>query len=141
MKFIFLYFLIFNISFSKTYTNIGINTFHIHDIQNKASLNNNNNLIGFEINNKNFSINFTYFKNSFNKDCYGIGIGKYNKNLLRGLILINGYTKDKLPDLFYIKNNFSVLPMFSYSYKINDICSLNFNILGFAINTSLKFKN
>jgi len=75
---VFIYLLIFNITLSSTYTSIGINTFHIHDIKNKANLNNNNNLINYEINDKNIFINYIYFKNSLKKDCYGVG-GRHKK--------------------------------------------------------------
>ena len=61
--------------------------------------------------------------------------------LVLSIFTLNGYTQDKMVDFLYIKNNFSIFPIITYNYKINKKYSIDFNIMGFAINTSLKFKN
>ena len=123
---------------------IGMHTVHINDIDNEASLNNDNRLLSLELQYKETMINASTFENSFFRDSWAVGLrrnfGDKDIKMVSGLMLVKGYTKDEVFDIFYWKDDMSFLPVFGYNVKVSDNMSFDITLLGAALNTAVKFK-
>ena len=123
---------------------IGMHTVHINDIDNEASLNNDNRLLSLELQYKETMINASTFENSFFRDSWAVGLrrnfGDTDIKMVSGLMLVKGYTKEEVWDIFYWKDDMSFLPVFGYNVKVSDNMSFDITLLGAALNTAVKFK-
>ena len=123
---------------------IGMHTVHINDIDNEASLNNDNRLLSLELQYKETMINASTFENSFFRDSWAVGLrrnfGDKDIKMVSGLMLVKGYTKEEVWDIFYWKDDMSFLPVFGYNVKVSDNMSFDITLLGAALNTAVKFK-